>query len=295
MGLPPISHPSHPSSLAQSIGLSAQSAAELLYKPWEKGEKKNQNKEINRAGTLVPFLLSIRILFFLLRYESLGQAPLACSAYLGWSSGQPNPLDACPHLTPEGWLLAPLLLDFWIAHLAWQAWAFDFWKSLTSSTQTFSMTSSWPSTVYPALELYLLPCPGWQQMGRGYVGRDVALPLISSTQLWGAQRESSGVEVIRAQGIYDSPHHTVIRNFWGVEVIYEWQEAISDHHQEAERGTLSEIISSLIPSAPAKPSLCNSHVMKGIMVPPSLKICKIAFMLQSNNNLIKPNIYNGRI
>lgn len=58
-------------------------------------------------------------------------------------------------------------------------------------------------------------------MGGGYVGRNMALPLISSTQLWGAQRESSGVEVSRAQGICESPQHTVIHKFRGVEVIHE--------------------------------------------------------------------------
>lgn len=53
------------------------------------------------------------------------------------------------------------------------------------------------------------------------MGRDVALPLISSSQLWEAQRESLGMEVSRAQGIHESAQNTTIHKFRGVEVIHE--------------------------------------------------------------------------
>lgn len=172
LDLPPISHPSHPSRLSQSIGLSSQSAAELLYKPWEKEEKKNHDKEINRASTLVPFLLSIGIFFFLLRYESLGQAPLACSAYLGWSFGQPNPLDACPHLTPEGWLLAPLLLDFWIAHFAPVVTSLGFWLLEITDVQHSDLQCDFILTFnsLSCSRALLAPMPWVTADGKGFCG-----------------------------------------------------------------------------------------------------------------------------
>lgn len=195
--------------------------------------------------------------------------------------------------SPNTWGLAPCLLRCWTSglhafHLLWQAWAFDFWKSLTSSTQIFSMTSSWPSTVYPAPELYLFPCPGWHQRGRGY-GWGIWLCLISSSQLWEAQRESLGMEVSRAQGIHESAQNTTIHKF------REWRLYMSDRRP-------SQTITKKL-----KEGLCQNsfqrwfhlhqqnHHLQPTCHETFPKICKTAFMVQSNNNLIKPNIYNGRI